>query len=321
MLSLVQAIARRTVATHPKDFIERFGERVQALAASQDLLVKSEWKSVSLGELVRAQLAHFDDAHDARITLDGPQLAIKASASQALGMALHEHATNAAKYGTLSNTSGRVIISWRLSSDKADKAQFTMSWIESGGPPVAKPTRLGFGSTVTDSMIKMSLGGNVHVDFAPTGLIWRIDCPAEGLLEGSAPPAPQSNGDALRENPAHATGRCRVLVVEDEPLIAMDIARTLSEAGYNVIGPANSVAQALALIAQSGCDVAVLDTNLGAETAEPVAHELVRRGTPFVATSGYAREQQPEIMRTAPLLSKPLKLGVLVAEIERSLGG
>ena len=320
MLSLVQAIANRTVATRPEDFIERFGQRMQALAASQDLLVKSEWKAVPFGELVRAQLAHFDDVHDSRIKLDGPQLAIKASASQALGMALHELATNAAKYGALSNTSGRVVISWSLSSDAAGKARFTMSWIESGGPPVAKPTRLGFGSTVTDNMIKMSLGGNVKVDFAATGLIWRIDCPAEGFLEGSVPTASQSNSNAAKENPAQATGRRRVLVVEDEPLIAMDIARTLSEAGYDVIGPANSVAQALALIAQSGCNAAVLDTNLGAETAEPVARELIRRGLPFIASSGYAREQQPEIMRTVPLLSKPLKPDVLIAEIVRCLG-
>ena len=318
MLSLVQAIAKRTVATHPEDFIERFGERVQALSTSQDLLVKSEWKAVSLGELVRAQLAHFDDAFDSRITLDGPQLAIKASASQALGMALHELATNAAKYGALSNTSGRVIISWSLPTDAAGKDRFTISWIESGGPPIAKPTRLGFGSTVTDSMIKMSLGGDVKVDFAPTGLVWHINCPAEGLLDGSAPPAPQSNGDAVKENPVQATVR-RVLVVEDEPLIAMDIASTLSDAGYDVIGPASSVAQALALIALSGCDAAVLDTNLGAETAEPVAHELIRRSIPFISTSGYAREQQPEIMRTVPLLSKPLKPDVLIAEIARCL--
>ena len=319
MLSLVQAIAKRTVATHPEDFIERFGERVQALAASQDLLVKNEWKAVSLGDLIGSQLAHFDDAHDSRITLDGPQLAIKSSASQALGMALHELATNAAKYGALSNISGRVIISWSVPFDAAGKSRFALSWIESGGPLVTKPTRLGFGSTVTDSMLKMSLGGNVKVDFAPPGLVWHFDCPAEGFLEGSMPPAPQSNSNAAKENPAQVTGR-RVLVVEDEPLIAMDIAHTLSQSGYDVIGPANSVAQALALIALSGCDAAVLDTNLGAETVELVAHELVRRGTPFISMSGYGREQQPEIMRTVPLLSKPVKSGLLIAEIERCLG-
>ena len=320
MLSIVQAIAKRTVATQPEDFIERFGERIRALSASQDLLVKSEWKAVSFGELVRAQLAHFDDVFDSRVTLDGPQLAIKASASQALGMALHELATNAAKYGALSNTSGRVIISWSLPSDAAGQSRLMMSWIESGGPLVAKPTRLGFGSTVTNSMIKMSLGGNVEVDFASTGLVWHFDCPAEDVLAGNALPVSLSKNHVASENPRQATTGRRVLVVEDEPLIAMEIAQTLLEAGYDVIGPANSVVRALALIEQSGCDAAVLDTNLGTDTAEPIARELIRRGTPFIATSGYAHEQQPEIMRTAPLLSKPLKPGILIAEIERCLG-
>ena len=84
-----------------------------------------------------------------------------------------------------------------------------------------------------------------------------------------------------------------------------------------VIGPANSVVRALALLAQFGCDAAVLDVNLGTETSEPVARELVKLGTPFVATSGYSREQLPEIMQTAPLLSKPVSSAVLIAEVER----
>ena len=86
-----------------------------------------------------------------------------------------------------------------------------------------------------------------------------------------------------------------------------------------VIGPANSVAQALALLAQFGCDAAVLDTNLGSETSEPVARELIRLGTSFVATTGYSREQQPEFMQTAPLLSKPVSSAMLIAEVERCL--
>jgi len=109
--------------------------------------------------------------------------------------------------------------------------------------------------------------------------------------------------------------------VEDEPLIAMDFSHTLSEAGYMVIGPANSVAQGLALLAQFGCDVALLDINLGRETSEPIARELFKIGTPFVTTSGCSREQQPEFMQTAPLLGKPVSSKMLIAEIQRCLVG
>ncbi len=320
MLTVVQAIAKRTMETQPENFIESFGQRIQALVANQDLLVRSEWAAVSLGELVRSQLAHFGDARDARVTLDGPPVDITASASQAIGMALHELATNAVKYGALSNEVGRVAICWDVRSDAAGKARLTMSWTESGGPPVAKPTRHGFGSTVLGRMTKMSLDCEADIDFAPSGLVWRIDCPAAGLIKGSAVSAPKPNGAALTAQPAPTSGRGRVLVVEDEPMIALDTAHALTEAGYDVIGPANSVASALALLAQSGCDAAVLDVNLGAYTAEPIAQELIRRGVPFIVTSGYTREQQPELMRTAPLLGKPVKPALLLAEIERCLG-
>ena len=130
---------------------------------------------------------------------------------------------------------------------------------------------------------------------------------------------PVSDRAEVSNKPLQTVDR-RILVVEDEPIVAMDICQTLIEAGYEVIGPANSVAQALALIAKFGCDAAVLDINLGSETSEPIARELLKTGKPFVATSGYSREQQPAIMRTAPLLEKPVKSDMLVAELDRCLG-
>ncbi len=319
MLGLIQAIARQTAKTQPEHFLEVFGQRLQALSASQDLLVKGEWKAVQLDELIHSQLAHFGDEHDGRITIDGPLILITASASQSLGMAVHELATNATKFGALSNESGRVVISWSMQSDVTGQELFEMSWIESGGPPVGKPARRGFGSTVIDGMLKMSLGCDAEVDFAPTGLVWRIGCPAAGLIEGEVGPLSRPNGTAPSQEPAPVSGR-RILVVEDEPLIAMDFSQTLSEAGFVVIGPANSVAQALALLAQFGCDAAMLDVNLGKETSEAIARELIRLGRPFVATCGYSREQMPGIMQTAPLLGKPVSSEMLIAEVERCLG-
>jgi PAS domain S-box-containing protein len=320
MLGLVQAIAKRTIATRPEDFIERFGQRVQALAANQDLLVRSEWRAVSLGELVRSQLAHFGDARDTRVALDGPPVEITASASQAIGMALHELATNAAKYGALSNKLGHVALRWSVRSDAAGTARFIISWVESGGPTVAKPTRPGFGSTVIGTMIKMSLGCDAEIDFAPTGLVWRIDCPAAGVIVSNASSAAPSNLTAVKEKLVQAPGRRRVLVVEDEPLIAMEIVAILSDAGFTVVGPAGSVAQALAVIERSGCEAAVLDINLGKETAEPIARVLSARATPFVTISGYSREQQPAAFRNAPLVSKPVRPERLVAEIRKCFG-
>jgi PAS domain S-box-containing protein len=99
ILSLVQAIGRQTAAGSPEQFMERFTERIQALAANQDLLVSNKWQGVDLEDLLRAQLAHFADLIGARITGSGPKLRLNAATAQAIGLALHELATNAGKYG------------------------------------------------------------------------------------------------------------------------------------------------------------------------------------------------------------------------------
>jgi len=318
MLALIQAVARLTAKTDPDEFVERFSRRLHALAANQDLLVKGNWRAVPLEELVRSQLAHFGRA-GARVTLDGPPVEVTASASQTLGMALHELATNAAKYGALSDEAGRVAVCWDMRPDAVGTAQFTLSWTERGGPRVEQPSRRGFGSTVIGDMIKNSLGCDAEIDFAPDGVVWRVHCSAAGVLEGcSARPTKQPDDATAAPAAGHALGR-RVLVVEDEPLIAMEIDESLQDAGFKVLGPANSVAEALSLLDQGGCDVAVLDINLGTETSEPIARELIRVGTPFITMSGYSREQQPEIMKSAPSLSKPLRTEQLIAEIERHL--
>jgi PAS domain S-box-containing protein len=178
MLSLVQAIARQTAAREPEDFIGRFTERIQALAANQDLLIRNEWQGVDVQDLVRAQLAHFADLVGSRIAVDGPRLRLNAAAAQAIGLALHELATNAGKYGALSVDAGRVDVGWRFDGDI-----FAMGWTERNGPPVSRPERRGFGTTVVDSMAKRTVDGEVQLDYAPSGLTWRLTCPAANALE------------------------------------------------------------------------------------------------------------------------------------------
>ncbi len=171
MLTLVQAIARQTFVTGPGDFISRFGERIEALAASQDLLVKNGWKGAHFDELVRSQLAHFADLIGSRIELEGPPLLITASAAQTIGMALHELATNAGKYGALSGTTGGIRIEWRgAGTGAAGDARFELSWAERGGPPVAPPARTGFGTVVIEDIPRAELNAEVALTYAPEGV-------------------------------------------------------------------------------------------------------------------------------------------------------
>lgn len=112
----------------------------------------------------------------------------------------------------------------------------------------------------------------------------------------------------------------RVLVVEDDAMLGLDIAQQLGEAGMEVLGPATSVAKAFSLMDQTGCDVAVLEVNLGDETAEPVALELRARGTPFLVLSGYSSDQHPPGFHGAPILSKPARPEDLVALLRKCIG-
>jgi len=183
LLALVLAVARQTHAAEPDDFFERFGERIQAMAASQDLLIKNEWKGVDLKELARSQLAHFADVRGTRIELRGPSLQISAAAAQTIGMALHELTTNAGKYGALSVDNGHVEIAWGIEREKKGEALFRIDWRERGGPPVTPPSRTGFGSTVICSMIESNLDAQVALDFAVTGLTWQSTSPARAVVE------------------------------------------------------------------------------------------------------------------------------------------
>jgi two-component sensor histidine kinase len=180
MLSIVDAIAHQTATRNPEDFIERFSERIQALSANQELLVRGEWKGVETEDLVRAQLAHFADLIGSRIAVHGAKLRLKAAGAQAIGLALHELATNAGKYGALSTDAGRVDIRWGT-----DRDTFAMSWAERDGPPASAPKRRGFGTIVMQAMTERSVDGTVDLDYAPSGVTWRLTCPAANALEPS----------------------------------------------------------------------------------------------------------------------------------------
>jgi PAS domain S-box-containing protein len=182
MLSVVHSIAHQTAARNPDDFIERFSQRIQALSVNLDLLVRNSWDGVQIEDLVRAQLAPFADLIGSRIAVDGPKLHLKAAPAQATGLALHELATNAGKYGALSVNTGRLDISWG-----ADDDTFTMRWTERNGPSVSAPKRRGFGTLVMEAMAARSLNGKVELLYPPSGVSWLLICPVANALEPVAP--------------------------------------------------------------------------------------------------------------------------------------
>jgi PAS domain S-box-containing protein len=176
LLAVIQAMATQTGRTSPdySAFQTRFSQRLQGMAASHDLLVNQDWRGVDVGALVRAQVRPFADEHGGRLELAGPNLLLKPEAAQSLGLALHELATNATKYGALSVPQGKVDVSWQtMQSDAASR--FRLTWQETGGPHVMTPARKGFGHTVFDRMIKQALNASIDLQYPQAGVVWSLE--------------------------------------------------------------------------------------------------------------------------------------------------
>lgn len=183
LLAVVQSIAHQMArSSDPETFAVGFSERLASLASSQDLLVGSQWKGVDLLALVTSQLAHYRHLIGVQIHVSGDPLRINANAAQNLGMALHELATNAVKYGALSRDKGEVRVHWALSPEGD---AFTISWEESGGPTVTAPAHKGLGSLIITRLLERSLSGTVALGFEPLGLTWQLRAPASAVLEAA----------------------------------------------------------------------------------------------------------------------------------------
>jgi PAS domain S-box-containing protein len=187
LLAVVQAIAGQTARNSPsvEEFQRRFSQRIFAMALSHDLLLARNWKGAAMSELVRAQLAPFADEVASRISATGPDVEIKPEAVQGLTLALHELATNAAKYGALSVSEGKVAIAWELDAAASGEPRFHMSWRESNGPPVIPPARKGFGHAVISQMVASSLRARVALDYAASGVSWTLDAPASSVTQAA----------------------------------------------------------------------------------------------------------------------------------------
>lgn len=194
-LTIVRALADQTAASAQTNgqFRKAFGERLQGLAASTDLLADQKWLSASLSEIIRRQLAPFLARDDMRLRLMGPAVSVTADVTRALGMALHELATNSVKYGALSTSNGILTVFWSLEPTDCGASELHLTWRERGGPTVAVPERKGFGHVIMERLVAQSLHGSVDLDFAPEGLTWRLRAPAERIVVSGLDAAVQAN--------------------------------------------------------------------------------------------------------------------------------
>ena len=183
LLMVVLAIANQTVqrATSFGEFQKDFENRLMAIARSHDLLVEKGWSGASIEALIFAQLKPFIGEPVARLDVAGPPITLVPEAAQNIGLALHELATNATKYGALSSPEGCIVIRWDV-DDRQTPKKFRLSWHEQGGPPVNPPTHQGFGHRVLSHIAQGSSDTDVRLMFAPEGFAWNFECAAQLML-------------------------------------------------------------------------------------------------------------------------------------------
>src|SRR5262245_24402367 len=181
VLACVSAIAKRSreCSRSMDEFLEVLEGRISSFASTHALLSHSRWEGVSLGELVRNVLVFCAKRENALI--EGPEVDLGAEATQTLAMVLHELATNAAKYGALSNGHGRVTIQWQRPSRGRSKGKLVLEWRETGGPQIMAPNATGYGTSVIRDLIPYELGGAVDYQLAREGARCRLEIPGQWL--------------------------------------------------------------------------------------------------------------------------------------------
>lgn len=184
MLTVIQGIARRTLAPAGRPFLDAFERRLSAIGANLDLLTQRGWTGAAIGDVIHSQLSHFQELVGDRIQLLGASdIVLNRTAAEVVGLAIHELATNAGKYGALSNDVGKVLIECGFTDDRE---RLYIAWRESGGPVVKPPAKTGFGSVVISKNPRLSLSAKIELEYPAEGLKWRLDAPAERLIDGAS---------------------------------------------------------------------------------------------------------------------------------------
>jgi PAS domain S-box-containing protein len=214
-LSAVQSLAAMTIkhSLSPKMFYDTFLARLMALSATHNLLTRRSWEEAPLHDLIAIELEPYVGREPARLSLIGPTMELSPRQTISLGMVFHELATNAAKYGALSASAGRISISWSF-EDNQGKTSLRINWRERGGPPVKTPLQRGFGSRLIEQSVTHELGGSFRPRYSREGFQCTVIVPimksgaastgsrtSHSALEKSSPPAleEQKSRSALRE--------------------------------------------------------------------------------------------------------------------------
>jgi PAS domain S-box-containing protein len=309
-LAVVQAIMRLTRGTTPSNYVKAVEGRIKALSQAHSLLSQSRWQGADITRMVEEELAPYRVAGSSQVSITGESVLLPPDRAQTVALALHELATNSAKYGALSCREGHLNVDWQL-----DGGMIKLNWREAGGPPTQTPKTHGFGTKIINATVRQ-MGGDVVLDWRPKGLHCLLSIPTDDKPI-------QANGSLIRDTdkprPILSPDAKRILLVEDEGLVGMMMRDMLADLGYAVVGPYCSIAEANGALDTERYDCAVLDLNLRGDMVYPVVDLLAKRNTPIVFVTGYGPESMDGRYAHIPLMQKPIARETLDSVIRGEL--
>jgi two-component system, chemotaxis family, sensor kinase Cph1 len=318
-LSIIQSLVRFTArsAASLEEFNATLQSRLLTMARVQTLLTQNHWEGLSIRAIIDDELAPFRQAKENACRISGEPVALKPKAALAVSMAIHELATNAAKYGALSAPGGRLRVEWRRRREKGEE-HLALSWKESGGPAVAPPTRSGFGRMLIERTMAIDLGGEAKLVFAPSGVQCSLRIPLSQIAFAKGGDSETRAPSVVAEPEARTLSHRRVLVVEDAALVALSIRELLEEWGMEIAQSCSTVWDGVRAALRQDFDVALLDIDLDGEPVWPVADALAEAHVPFVFTTGLeSRLVTPPRFAGRPVVPKPYAPEELVGALSR----
>jgi two-component sensor histidine kinase/DNA-binding response OmpR family regulator len=302
-LAIVQAIVRMAKRDSIDDYMKAVEGRIGALAQTHEILSQCKWEGADILRLVLDELAPYHSDARQRVTAVGPSLVLAPEQAQLVAMAVHELATNAAKYGSLSVERGKVDVSW-----SAFEGVLILVWRESGGPPVSPPKKLGFGTKIISSL-GGSHRGRTDFQWLADGLTFTLELRYQG--------DPAASVLSVRDKSTAP----RLLLVEDELVVGVFMQELLEAIGYRSTEPIGRLSDAVAAAERERFRGAVLDMNLNGEIVYPLAELLTAQKVPFIFVTGYAPRSVDARFTAVPILQKPVLQDELAAILERVLTG
>ncbi|MBB4642237.1 HWE histidine kinase domain-containing protein [Rhizorhapis suberifaciens] len=309
-LAIVQALVSLTRAPSRDAFVEAVTGRVSALARAHSLLAQNRWSGAALRKVVQDEVSAYE--RPGQVHYRGPDIMLSPKAVQPIGLLIHELATNAVKYGALSTVKGRVDVEWELKNGE----KLYLCWRETNGPPVSTPKQKGFGSNLITTVTGLQLGGDVEIDWDPKGIVVNAALPAGVMRPQDIPNLIPVTAGTPRPPPLDRRKPGKLLIVEDEMLIAMQLTESLEEAGWSIMGPAATIEEANQLLSTSPIpDAAILDVNLDGNTVYPLADTLQRLGVPILFCTGYENLDAAQQFEDCERIRKPADAAQLIGAV------